>query len=92
MSRATKTLARVLRGTGDANVRFGDLCGLLRHLGFSERIRGDHHIYTRDDIPEILNIQPRQSMAKPYQVKQVREVILQHSLAEEEEAPDESGS
>ena len=68
MSRA-KTLDRVLRGTTDANIRFEDLCRILKRLGFQERIRGDHHIFTRDGVEEILNLQPRGSLAKAYQVK-----------------------
>ena len=81
-----KSLERVLRGTSDANVRFTDLCGLLKRLGFAERIRGDHHIYTRDGVEEILNLQPRGSMAKAYQVKQVRNVIVRYELAGEDDA------
>ena len=65
----SKTLARVLRGTSDANVRFDELCMLLKRLGFEERIRGDHHIFTRDGVEEILNLQPRGSLAKSYQVR-----------------------
>ena len=85
MSRA-KTLDRVLRGTSDANIRFEDLCRILKRLGFQERIRGDHHILTRDGVEEILNLQPRGSRAKAYQVKQVRNVIVQYKLAEEQDA------
>ena len=64
---------------------------LLRHLGFAERVRGSHHIFTRDCVPEILNLQPRGAQAKPYQVKQVRGVIVTHTLAGEpqEEPPAE---
>jgi hypothetical protein len=85
----TKTLARVLRGSADANIGFEDLCALLRHLGFAERIRGSHHIYTRDGVAEILNLQPKGGKAKAYQVKQVRGVIVSYRLAgePEEEAP-----
>jgi hypothetical protein len=86
MSRVEKTLARILRGTADANIRFGDLRGLLVHLGFSERIRGDHHIFTRDGVAEILNLQPRGSNAKAYQVKQVRALLTASGLAGETEA------
>lgn len=77
----SKTLDRILRGTSDANVRFEDLCALLSHLGFIERIRGDHHIFTRDGVAEILNLQPRGGKAKPYQVKQVRAVVTAYQLA-----------
>lgn len=81
MSKAAKTLERVLRGTSDANIGFEDLCSMLRHLGFAERIRGSHHIFAREGVPEILNIQPRGGKGKAYQVKQIREVVISHGLA-----------
>jgi len=49
-------------------------------LGFDERIRGSHHIFTKDGVEEILNLQPKGVKAKPYQVKQVRGVILKYKL------------
>jgi predicted RNA binding protein YcfA (HicA-like mRNA interferase family) len=79
---AESVLLRVLRGSSDANIRFSELCALLARLGFSERIKGSHHIFTREDVVEILNLQPRNSLAKPYQVKQVRKVLVQYKLAE----------
>jgi hypothetical protein len=78
-------ILRVLRGASDANIRVNDLCALLTRLGFAQRIRGSHHIFTREDVAEILNLQPRGSMAKPYQVKQVRKVLIQHKLTGETE-------
>jgi len=51
-------------------------------LGFGERIRGSHHIFSRDGVEEILNLQPKGSKAKPYQVKQVRHVILKYRLGD----------
>ena len=89
MSKITKTLNRVLRGNADANIRFDDLRALLIHLGFAERVRGDHHIFTREGVAEILNLQPRGGKAKAYQVKQVRGVLISYGLAGEPE-PDES--
>jgi hypothetical protein len=83
MSKAEKVLLKILRGTSDANVAFSDLCLILRHLGFDERIRGSHHIFTRAGLPEILNLQPKGGKAKAYQVRQVREVILRYRLADE---------
>lgn len=55
----SKTLHKVLRGDSDNNIRFGDLCTLLLSLDFVERIRGRHHIFTREGVVEILNLQPR---------------------------------
>jgi hypothetical protein len=79
---AESVLTRVLRGSSDANLRFGDLRGLLLQIGFRERTRGSHHIFTRQDVDEIVNIQARNGMAKPYQVKQVRAVLVRYKLTE----------
>jgi hypothetical protein len=92
VSKVTKTLDRVLRGASDANIRFEDLCGLLRHLGFAERIRSSHHIFTRADVAEILNLQAKGGKAKAYQVKQVRNVIVSYGLAGETPTAPESPS
>jgi hypothetical protein len=51
---AEPVLLRVLRGSSDANIRFSDLRALLLRLGFQERIKGSHHIFTREDVDEIL--------------------------------------
>lgn len=76
---------RILRGRSDANTPFAGLCELLRHLGFDERIRGDHHIFTKEGVEEILNLQPKGAKAKPYQVGQVRKVILRYRLGGEDD-------
>ncbi len=83
VSRFDKALLRLLRGSSDASFPFEDLRHLLQHLGFEERIRGSHHIFTRDGIEEILNLQPRNGEAKPYQVKQVRTLVLKYRLGGE---------
>lgn len=50
-------------------------------LGFAERIKGDHFIYSRADVAEIINIQPATGgKAKPYQVKQIRGTITKYGL------------
>ena len=53
---------------------------MLFRLGFSERVRGSHHIFSRPGVEEILNIQPKRGNAKPYQVRQVRTVIAKYGL------------
>ena len=85
MAKAKKLIRRILSGHADANIPFSGLCRLLKQLGFVERIRGDHHIFTTDGVDEILNLQPKGSLAKPYQVRQVREVIVQYKLGEEDD-------
>ena len=80
MSKHEKKLQAILRGTSDANIQFSDLCAVLEILGFQYRIKGDHHIYFKEEIQEIINLQPRGNMAKPYQVKQVRNIILKYKL------------
>jgi hypothetical protein len=83
MPQSAKVLDHILRGFSDANIRFSELRGLLLRLGFEERVKGGHHIFWKDGIEEILNLQPNGSKAKPYQVKQVRHVILKHKLGGE---------
>ncbi len=81
MAKRDALLDQVLSGTADANVPFDGLRGLLRRLGFDERIRGSHHIFTRAGVDEILNLQPKGRAANAYQVKQVRAVIVRYRLA-----------
>ena len=80
MSQHDKFLVSILSGTKDKSIVFSDLRSLLTRLGFDCRIKGDHFIYTKENIDEILNIQPLGNNAKPYQVKQVRNIILKYQL------------
>ena len=80
MVQFNKLLERVLYGASDANIPFAGICQLLRRLGFKERVRSSHHIFTKEGVEEILNLQPKGAKAKPYQVKQVRNVILKYKL------------
>jgi len=81
MSRVKKALSRLLEGRSDANFDFGDLCYLLDRAGFTLRPgKGSHHLYFKEGVDEILNLQPRGSQAKPYQVKQVRDLVLKYQL------------
>lgn len=80
-----KLLTRILSGTSDANISFAQMCQLLAKLGFDRRVRGSHHIFSKDGVEEILNLQPKGSKAKPYQVKQVRNLILKYKLGGQNE-------
>ena len=80
-----KLVARILSGASDRNLAFSDLRGVLLRLGFLERIKGGHHIFHHADIDEILNLQEKSGQAKPYQVRQVRDVIVKYRLAKDDE-------
>ena len=82
MGKHRKTLDAVLRGTSDTNIAFRDLVGLLDALGFEGHVRGDHHIFHRTGMIEIINLQPKGAKAKPYQVKQVRDIILRYGMGD----------
>lgn len=81
MAKYEALLAKILSGTADAAIGFNELRRLLERLGFEERIRGGHHVFTKAGVEEILNLQPKGRNAKPYQVKQVRTVIVKYRLA-----------
>lgn len=80
MSKYEKLLFKLLSGKNDTNFAFSDLCKLLDELGFDKRIKGSHHIYYKNNVDEIINIQPDKAKAKPYQVKQVRNLIIKYKL------------
>lgn len=80
MGQMEKILIKILCGTKDKSIHFDDLCSALIHFGFKERINGSHHIFYKDGIEEIINIQPNGAKAKPYQVKQVRQIALKYKL------------
>ncbi len=80
MSKYDKLLDQILRGTSDANIGFDELRGLLLWLGFEQRIRGSHHLFTKAGIAEKINLQRDDGKTKPYQVRQVRNIIAQYKL------------
>lgn len=84
MGKYSKLREQILAGASDGNIAFSDLCTLLKQSGFAERTRGSHHIFTRYDIPEILNLQPKGTKAKRYQVKQVRGILVKYLSGEKD--------
>ena len=81
MAKYDKLLERILRGTSDVNIAFEEVRHLLKRLGFAERIRGDHYIFSKEGVAEIVNLQPKGRQAKPYQVKQIRRIVVHYRLA-----------
>jgi hypothetical protein len=81
MSKAEKLAAKILSGRSDRNFAFDDLCYILQRAGCQVRSgKGSHLIYYKNGVVEIINIQPRNGKAKPYQVKQVRELLLKYKI------------
>lgn len=77
---AKNTYDIIMSGNSDNNIRFTDFRNLILSFGFRERIKGDHFIYKRNDIPERINIQPNGNKAKAYQVKQIRMLFEKYGL------------
>jgi predicted RNA binding protein YcfA (HicA-like mRNA interferase family) len=80
MGKYEKLIFQILRGTSDANIFFSDLISLMQHFGFEMRIKGSHHIFRKNGIEEKPNLQMDGNKAKPYQVKQIRNIIIKYKL------------
>jgi hypothetical protein len=81
MTEHEKLLRRITCRDSEANIWFHGMCSVLRGLGFQEHVRGTHHIFAKEQVEEILNLQSKAVVrAKPYQVRQVRQVILKYGL------------
>lgn len=83
MGKWDKLIEQILRGTSDASIPFDDLCRLLIRLGFEKRTRGSHNVFRREGIQEKPNLQRSGRNAKPYQVRQVRDIIVRYRLGDE---------
>lgn len=63
------------------NVRFADLIALVEALGFTlVRRRGSHDVYSRPGVVELVNLQEVGGQAKPYQIRQVLQLIERYDL------------
>jgi predicted RNA binding protein YcfA (HicA-like mRNA interferase family) len=76
---ARKTLQKILLGS--KNIRFEDMVRLVEAYGFHfNRISGSHHIFTRANIPELVNLQNLHGQAKSYQINQFMKLVETHGL------------
>ncbi len=70
---------------GSKNIRFAEMVNLVKGFGFElSRTDGSHHIFTRPDIPELVNLQDIKGQAKPYQIRQFLKLVEKHNLKLEE--------
>jgi len=75
-----KLFLQILQGGSDKDIRFNDLCQLMKRLGFEERVRGSHHIFRKKGVIEKVNLQRDKDKAKAYQVRQIREIIHKYNI------------
>lgn len=82
MSKWDKFRVQLIGAQADNSIDFDELCHYLELIGFALRPSraSSHHICTRDDVQEIVNLQPDGSKARAYQVEQVRELIRRYQL------------
>lgn len=79
MAGPKKTLETIKRG--GANIAFRDFQRLIEKLGFRlNRISGSHHIYIHPRVSRPMNVQSVGKDAKPYQVRQLRDIIEEFGL------------
>lgn len=79
-----KMLQKLL--SGSKNIRFSEAAACAKAFGFElARISGDHHIYVHPEVPELVNLQDIRGKAKPYQVKQLLQIIERYNLQLEDE-------
>ena len=79
-----KLLQKIIGGS--KNIRFTEMVNLVEGFGFKlSRTDGSHHIFTRTDIPELVNLQDVNGQAKPYQIRQFLKLVEKHNLKLEDE-------
>ena len=75
-----KILQKILDGS--KNIKFSDMIKLVEGFGFKlSRTDGSHHIFSRADIPELVNIQSVNGQVKPYQIRQFLKLVEKYDLS-----------
>lgn len=75
-----KLLRRLATGAMQ-NVALADMIDLVEGFGFQQtRVRGSHRIFSRDGVPELLNIQDVGGQCKPYQIRQFLRIVERYNL------------
>jgi predicted RNA binding protein YcfA (HicA-like mRNA interferase family) len=79
----SKLLIKIL--SGSKNIRFSEAVECAEMFGFRlDRVNGSHHIFAHPLVPELVNLQNVKGQAKPYQVKQLIQIIERYDLNMEE--------
>ena len=78
MGKKSSLIAQILLGRSDHTIAFSDVVHLLVGMGFTERICGSHHIFTKKGFQERITLQADGKHAKGYQVRQIRQILLKY--------------
>jgi hypothetical protein len=79
MTKSEKVLKKIL--SGSKNIRFGEMILIVESFGFElDRISGSHHLFVHREVPELVNLQEVEGMAKPYQVGQFLRIVERYNL------------
>ncbi len=77
---------RILKGD-NKNIKFNDACAFVEEIGYSlSRQKGtSHKIYKMKGIQESINLQNKNGDAKPYQINEIRDIIIKYKLGGEDD-------
>ncbi len=75
-----KLLAKALAGS--KNLRFIEAIALAKAFGYRlARTKGSHHIFVHPKNKELINLQEVGGKAKPYQVRQLLDIVERCNLS-----------
>ncbi len=83
MSKYKKLILKILSSKLDKNISFESICSLLNWLGFESRTKGSHIIFRKAGITKRINLQKDHANAKPYQIKQIRQLFVDYGIFED---------
>ena len=78
-AKSRKVLEKALAGSKD--IRFNEAVALAEGFGFHlSRVSGSHHIFVHPQVRELVNLQNVNGKAKPYQIRQLLQLVERYDL------------
>lgn len=67
--------------SGSKNIRFNEAVLLVEAFGFRlARVSGSHHIFVHPKVSQLINMQNVKGKAKPYQIRQLLDLVERYNL------------
>lgn len=77
--KANKLLQKLIQSKN--NVSFDDFVRCIELFGFKKkRISGSHHVFSKEGIAELVNVQCVNGKAKPYQISQFLRILKLYDM------------